>query len=152
MKKQDLPALVHALSGVAALLASVTTQHQIVIPAQTAKTIGYAVFAMGGLLFAYSLLHLRAAFSGNIDPIGDKLITHGPYRLVRHPVYLAMIGMCLGVAFGLRSCLGIAASIMVFLPSAIWRATLEEAALSRKFGDEWSAYRKRTRFLLPFLY
>jgi protein-S-isoprenylcysteine O-methyltransferase Ste14 len=63
-----------------------------------------------------------------------------------------MLVMCLGLAVGLRSWLGIGVSILVFLPSAIWRARLEEAALSSKFGEEWIAYQKRTHFLLPFIY
>jgi protein-S-isoprenylcysteine O-methyltransferase Ste14 len=150
MNKRNFVALIHALSGAAALIASVMTRHQIGIPEQPIKTIGYAVFALGCLIFVYSLLFLRGAFTANVDPVSEKLVTGGPYRLVRHPVYLAMLVMCLGLAVGLRSWLGIALITIVFLPSTVYRARLGEAALDQKFGEEWRAYRQRSHFILPF--
>jgi len=152
MKINALVALSHALSGAAALIASVATKGQIDIPAQPVKAIGYAVFALGCLLFAYSLLFLRRAFAGNIDPVSEDLVTGGPYRVVRHPLYLAMLVICLGLAVGLRSWLGIAFTIIVFFPSAVYRARLEEVALEDKFGAAWKAYRDRTRFIVPFFF
>lgn len=152
MNRKDFVALIHALAGAAALISSVMVRGQIRIPEQPIKAIGFGVFALGCLVFAYSLLFLRRAFTGNVDPVGEKLVTGGPYRVVRHPVYLAMLIMCLGFALGLRSWLGIALSVIVFFPSAIWRAKLEETALGRKFGEEWEADRERSHFILPFIF
>ena len=152
MNSKDLVALIHALSGAAALIASIMAKGQIGVPEQPIKAIGYAVFAVGCLVFAYSLVFLRGAFTGNVNPLSEKLVTDGPYRLVRHPVYLAMLIMCLGLAVGLRSWLGIALSTVVYFPAAVWRAKLEEAALGKKFGEEWKAYRKRSHFIVPFIF
>jgi protein-S-isoprenylcysteine O-methyltransferase Ste14 len=152
MDKKDLAALTHALSGAAALIASIMAKGQIGIPEQPIKVIGYGIFALGGLVFAYSLLFLRSAFMGNIDPVSEELVTGGPYRVVRHPVYLAMLVMCLGIAIGLRSWLGIALTTIVYFPSAVYRARLEEAALDEKFGEEWKAYRDRSHFIIPFFF
>jgi len=152
MKKKDLVALTHALSGAAALIASIAAKGQIGIPEQPIKAIGYAVFALGCLLFVYSLLFLRRAFMGNVDPVSEKLVTGGPYRVVRHPIYLAMFVMCLSLAVGLRSWLGIALTIVAFFPSAVYRARLEEAALADKFGGEWKVYRDHSHFIIPFFF
>ena len=152
MKKKDLVALIHALSGAAALIASPAAKGQIAIPEQPIKAIGYAVFTLGCLLFVYSLLFLGRAFMGIVDPVSERLATGGPYRIVRHPVYLAMLVMCLGLAVGLRSWLGIALTIAAFLPSTVYRARLEEAALADKFGEEWEAYRDRSHFIIPFFH
>jgi protein-S-isoprenylcysteine O-methyltransferase Ste14 len=152
MNRKDLVALIHALSGAAALIASVMARGQIGVPERPVKAIGYGVFVVGCLVFAYSLAFLRGAFTGNVDPVSEKLVCGGPYRVVRHPVYLAMLIMCLGLAVGLRSWLGIALSTIVFFPAAVWRAKLEEAALSQKFGEEWKAYRQRSHFMVPFIF
>ena len=69
MKKKDLVALIHAVSGAAALIVSVMTSGQVAIPEQPIKAIGYSVFALGCFLFIYALLFLRSAFTGNIDPV-----------------------------------------------------------------------------------
>ena len=152
MKKKDLVALCHALSGTAALIASILTKGQIDIPEQPIKTIGYVVFALGCLLFVYSLLYLRGAFMGNIDPVGEKLVVDGPYRVIRRPLYLTMLVMCLGLAVGLRSWMGITLTIIIFFPLTVYRARLEEVALHDKFGEEWKTYCDHTRFIIPFLF
>ena len=152
MKKKDLVALGHALSGAAALIASIVTKGQIGIPEQPIKVIGYVIFSFGCLFYIYSLLFLRGAFTGNVDPVSKNLVIGGPYRVVRHPLYLAMLVMCLGLAVGLRSWTGIALTIIVFFPSAVYRARLEEVALHDRFGEGWKAYRDCTRFIIPYLY
>jgi protein-S-isoprenylcysteine O-methyltransferase Ste14 len=152
MRMKDLVALIHALSGAAALIASVMAKGQIGIPEQPIKAIGYVLCILGCLLFIYSLLFLRSVFSGNIDPVSEMLITEGPYRKVRHPLYLAMLVICLGLAIGMRSWLGIALTAFVFFPLAVYRARLEEAALYDKFGEEWKAYRAHTHFIFPFIF
>lgn len=149
MSRNNLVALVHALLGTAAMLASVMTRGQIRIEEQPVKAIGFVVFALGGSLFAYSAFLLGKAFMGNVDPVGEALVTKGPYRVVRHPVYLAMVVMCVGLGIGLRSLLGLALAVFGFFPAAVFRARLEERALEAKYGEEWKVYRDRTRFFFP---
>ena len=150
--RNNLVALAHALLGAAAVIASIMTRGQIRIPEQPVKGIGLAVFALGASLFTYALAYLRRAFLGEVDPVGETLVTGGPYRTVRHPVYLAMLVMCIGLAIAVRSLLGLALTVLGFLPAAVHRARLEERALEAKHGDEWRAYRDRTRFLIPGIY
>jgi protein-S-isoprenylcysteine O-methyltransferase Ste14 len=71
--------------------------------------------------------------------------------MVRHPVYLGMTIALLGAAISLRSWPGMVAVLLLFLPSEIYRAWLEERALSAKFGGEWLKYAARTSFILPFI-
>ena len=152
MSTKDLVSLLHALTGVGAIIASVMAKDQIDIPHQPAKSLGLGIFVAGFLLFVWSLLHLGAAFRGNVNPVTDRLVTTGPYRIVRHPVYLAMIVMAFGLALGLRSVLGMALTALTFIPLAIYRARLEEQSLEDRFRDAWTAYRSRTPFILPLIY
>jgi protein-S-isoprenylcysteine O-methyltransferase Ste14 len=42
------------------------------------------------------------------------------------------------------------AVLLIFLPSEIYRAKLEEKLLSEKFGDKWIVYKNNTSFFIPF--
>ena len=78
-----------------------------------------------------------------------RLITSGPYALVRHPIYTAVALLVLPwAAFLLNTWVGIPIGLMLYLGSRRF-APAEEAALSDAFGGAWSEYRSRVR--LPWL-
>ena len=116
------------------------------------KPLGWGIFALGMGLFAYAALHLRSAFAGNVLPVTDEPVTTGPYRLVRHPLYLAMIISILGLTIGLRSAWGALLLLVAFVPSAVYRAKLEERLLAERFGEVWQHYAERTYLMFPPLY
>jgi len=80
-----------------------------------------------------------------------QLIQSGPYAFVRHPMYFgwwaAMFGLLLLYPVWVIL-LFLVFSVMAFFG----RARREEAALAERFGDAWTKYKKRTRFLIPFIY
>jgi protein-S-isoprenylcysteine O-methyltransferase Ste14 len=80
---------------------------------------------------------------------GHRLVTTGPYRVVRHPLYTA--GIALFVSMGLM-----AANWFILLWAAVALAGIclfviptEEQALESKFGDDYRRYREGTGALLP---
>ena len=77
-----------------------------------------------------------------------KLITIGPYRWIRHPLYT--IGSLTFASFGLiaDNWFIILLSVLVFVVMAV-RTPREEANLIEKFGDEYREYMKRTGRFLP---
>lgn len=151
MHRENLIALLHALSGVAAMVASLFTKNACLASVAFIKPLGFAVFALGMLLFSVAAGFLKKAFQGNIEPLTDVLITTGPYKIVRHPLYLGMVVSTSGIALGLKSLWGLLLTLFVFVPLGVCRARLEEEALARKFGPAWEAYARRTRFMFPLL-
>jgi len=113
---------------------------------------GGLIFLLGLAMFAWTVVHLRKAFFGNIEPVGDRLVTSGPYGYVRHPLYLSMVIMLLGLTAQLRGFWGIVGTFVLFLPAAAYRAKLEENALARRFGQQWEDYARRTSFMVPALW
>ncbi len=91
----------------------------------------------------------------NISPTqatreNHKLVTQGPYRWVRHPLYT--VGFVLAVALTLLTAIWWLAIGMI-LPLAILllRTSKEEARLIETFGDEYREYKKRTGQFFPRL-
>ncbi len=152
MSRDDLAPILHVLTALVVMLTSLVTR-----PTSRSLTIcfqplGWVIFALGIVLFGYTVLHLRWATTGNVEPVTDKLVTTGPYFLVRHPLYLSMIVMLLGLVIGMRSIWGVLLTLIAFTPASIYRATLEERHLADKFGTEWDRYAEVTWFILPKVY
>ena len=84
-----------------------------------------------------------------IDPTrpGDAsgLMTDGVFRWTRNPIYLGMVAVLLGFVLKMG---GLSAALVVPLFMVLigrWQIRAEEQALARLFGNEWQAYRQRTR-------
>jgi protein-S-isoprenylcysteine O-methyltransferase Ste14 len=114
--------------------------------------LGIALFVVGlGLYFA-SRLYLGRFFSEKVRIRSDhRLITKGPYRYIRHPIYAGEILYFLSIPLIFSSIYGFVI-MMVIIPMLLYRIGYEEKVLSSKFGQEYEAYIRRTRKLIPFIY
>lgn len=81
-----------------------------------------------------------------------ELITDGPYRWIRHPMYAAALLWCLGWPLLVRSVAGTALAVGSALPALVTRMDMEEQMLLEALGEEYEAYQRRSRRLIPFLY
>jgi protein-S-isoprenylcysteine O-methyltransferase Ste14 len=110
-----------------------------------------AVITAAGAILSFTA---RAAIGRNWGTPGTQrtdteLVTSGPYRLVRHPIYSGVLLMLIGTALAMIPLwwLVAAAAGVYFLYSA--RA--EERFMTERFPDQYPAYRSRTKMLLPFV-
>lgn len=77
-----------------------------------------------------------------------ELVTRGPYRLVRHPLYSGILALWLGAALGtLNGLLVLLWPLPLFAITA--QARLEEELLEGKFGIAYKGYAQRTGRFLP---
>jgi protein-S-isoprenylcysteine O-methyltransferase Ste14 len=81
---------------------------------------------------------------------GHEFIHEGPYALVRHPIYTAMLGMLLGTAFAVSSWQAMVVGSVVFLLGTTWRIRAEEHLLVEAFGDAYRAYISTVPALMPW--
>jgi protein-S-isoprenylcysteine O-methyltransferase Ste14 len=118
--------------------------------------VGLAIFVAGTLFILWARRTLGRMWgistSRQVKLLPNhQLISGGPYALVRHPMYfgwwMALLGMLLIYRTWILVLLMVM-SLVVFYR----RARLEEATLGARFGAEWQAYVKRTKFLVPFIY
>lgn len=80
-----------------------------------------------------------------------ELIQSGPYRLVRHPIYLSMFGMLLATATCWTWWPLSVAAIIAFLVGTEIRVRAEDRLLADRFRDSFDAYRSRVRAYIPFI-
>jgi methyltransferase len=81
-------------------------------------------------LKAWAILHLRGAWTMRVVlPRALRVVTTGPYRLVRHPNYVAVIGEILSLPLAGGAWLTALAAAILFAPLLYFRIRSEEAAL-----------------------
>lgn len=143
----DLPSLQMVLVFTANII--VGLWDKTVMP--TFRRAGEVLIVLGAILFVYVLAYLRSGFFGETEPKLDHLITDGPFRFCRHPLYLSFIILAFGLDLAFGSVLGVAFTFLLSIPSAAYRARVEDGLLKERFGEEWENYSERVGFLLPRL-
>src|SRR5438128_3120012 len=116
-----------------------TRREWLVLPADIVATIGLAYSVWG-------LAYLRRSFS--IIPEARRLVTGGPYRLSRHPVYLGEIATAIGVNLATAGWLS-AIAIVYFIVCELLRIRWEERILALTFPNEYPEYARSVPRYLP---
>ena len=117
-----------------------------------APAILHAIVQLAGLwLVARSVAKIDGLeLAGIREPAAGGLQVGGPYRLVRHPLYLGWTLIVFGAASMSGDRLAFAALTTLYLAIAVqW----EEQSLARSFGAEYVRYKRHVRWrLIPFIY
>jgi protein-S-isoprenylcysteine O-methyltransferase Ste14 len=110
---------------------------------------GLAVQASSLLLAVWARRNLGRNWSGAVTVTVDhQLVRSGPYSLVRHPIYSAMLGMFAGTAIRsgeLHALLGLA----VLMAAYGRKIRIEEETLRTVFGSDYDSYARTTWAILP---
>jgi protein-S-isoprenylcysteine O-methyltransferase Ste14 len=106
--------------------------------------VGLTVGLSGVALWIVAMIHLGKSLA--VLPGGERLVTRGVYRYLRHPVYLGIDMTLFGLFLAVGSTVGMIYLFVVVLPLNSVRSRLEEKALLQKFGDQYQTYRQYTWF------
>jgi protein-S-isoprenylcysteine O-methyltransferase len=119
----------------------------------TAAIAALALLALGLGLRVYSIVTLGRFFTVDVAVHeGQRVITAGPYRWIRHPSYLGMLIAFLGLALLTRNWISALVMIVPVKLAILRRISVEEAALKAALGAEYDDYCRRTARLVPGLY
>jgi protein-S-isoprenylcysteine O-methyltransferase Ste14 len=151
--------VVNPLAGVLLLtgrLAAVDPSHVAVHQPwlqMTVQVIGVAVYGTGFAVMVWALITLRRSYQlGGLAPRPeDRMVTSGPYRLIRHPMYAAVLMISFGLACLAQSLIGLAVFI-VYLVLLSRLIPIEEGRLLGAYKESYAAYLRRTSRLVPFVY
>ena len=114
--------------------------------------LGLAVFVGGTVLRQVGKRTLGRSYSYGLRTLNDqKLIQHGVYRHIRHPITLAAIIYTPAIPLVLSSLYGFLVMLGI-VPLFLYRIGNEEKMLIEKFGPKYIQYMKRTKRLIPLIY
>ena len=108
--------------------------------------------AAGIALVTWAVLAMRPH---RVNPLPDvrrdaRLVTRGPYRWVRHPMYTGVLLTLLALVLDTLTLTRLVVWLLL-LANLLIKLDYEEALLAQRF-PEYAAYRRRTRKLLPLIY
>ena len=113
--------------------------------------LGLLLLASGLSLAVWARVHLGRNWGTPMTQKDDpELVTSGPYRFVRHPIYsgllLAGVGTAVGVSWVWLIAVALAGVYFVY------SATVEESFLTERFPDAYVQYKSSTKMLVPFVF
>jgi len=117
----------------------------------TAQPIAIALQLMAVALMVWARVTFgRRSFHAAANPTAGGLVTTGPYRIIRHPIYTAACLFGWGSIVVHRSLVSVALGILLLL-GALMRMICEEQLVKQKY-PEYVEYAKVTKRMVPFLF
>jgi protein-S-isoprenylcysteine O-methyltransferase Ste14 len=117
-----------------------------------AAPVSIAVSALSLWLASEAVRHLGRQWRIKAVVTRDhELVTSGPYALVRHPIYLALLGMAFSTAVLITSWQGIALALVIYVAGTEIRVRAEDGILRQHFGGAFEDYKARVAAYLPYL-
>jgi protein-S-isoprenylcysteine O-methyltransferase Ste14 len=112
---------------------------------------GALVIGVAAALICWALVHFDSwRVRAKLD-VGHRLATDGPFRYLRHPIYMGLNLLAIGSAIWVPTPALWASALLMCIGSDL-RARAEEKLLTRAFGAAYSDYCKRTSRFVPGLY
>ena len=111
---------------------------------------GVMCYVIGLWLFYRSHADLGTNWSITLEVReGHRLITHGVYRGVRHPMYSALALYSVGQALVIPNWVAGLSNLVAFAVLFALRVGAEEKMMAQQFGNEYATYTARTKRLIP---
>ena len=112
--------------------------------------VGLGVLAIPAAYWVFSSLG-RNVTETVLTKEHHELVTEGPYRWIRHPLYATGIALVLAIGLMAANWLILLFAVITLASIRLVVVPVEEGALLAKFGDEYREYVRRTGCLLPRL-
>jgi protein-S-isoprenylcysteine O-methyltransferase Ste14 len=136
--------------GAFIVIRNVKGTDSLIIHSHVLQALGTVIFLSGLALAVWARLHLGRNWGMPMTERAEpELVTSGPYRLVRHPIYTGILVGVLGTA--------VAVNLFYLIPLAVmtayfvYSATVEERLLTASFPDAYPSYQAHTKKLIPFV-
>ena len=117
----------------------------------SAFTLALAVGSVCLTAFAVRTLGRQWAVAARLIE-GHKLVTAGPYRFVRNPIYTGMLGMLVATGLAMEHWTALLVALVLFAVGLVIRVRSEENLLRAAFGKEFEDYAKRVPAVLPGIF
>jgi len=114
---------------------------------------GIAIFIIGYIIRWTAIYQLGKMFTVDVAIVGDhRLKNDGLYNVVRHPSYLGLMLIIVGVSMFMSNALSCMVVVIPIFMVTNYRIAVEEKALIAEFGNEYEVYKKRVKKIIPGIY
>lgn len=138
--------LIPLIGGVLPFALLISPPHRLIIGSEMYARIVFIWMTAATCLTVWGLWTLRRSFSVTVE--ARELVSGGPYRFVRHPVYLGEMLTAAAVAV-LRFSLLNVVLLLLFVAIQLYRSRMEENKLAR-FLPDYSAFAARSLWFWPY--
>lgn len=115
--------------------------------------VGAGMIVTGIVFRALAVRHLGKYFTATVQIREDhRLITTGPYSIVRHPSYTGAFLAIVAGGVVLGSLAGFIISCIAMMIAYYVRIGIEEKELTDRFGNEYLQYKQRTKMIVPYVW
>ena len=112
---------------------------------------GLALAVASAVFAAWAMWSLGKSYGIRMDLFdGHRLVTGGPYRLTRHPMYLGIVSYHFGATIAMESLALLVITLVYVIPFTLLRIRAEDGVLATGFGEEFRAFAVRVPALVPF--
>jgi protein-S-isoprenylcysteine O-methyltransferase Ste14 len=151
----SLPLLVVVIAGSSAAGLLLNFQSSTAITSSETLRWGAALLlVLSGVIFRWNaILTLGSYFTTNVAIQSDhRLVQEGVYRILRHPSYSGTLLIMTGVALATNNWINAALVLLPCTAAIVHRIRIEEEVLLRAFGQDYRAFCRSTKRLVPGLY
>jgi protein-S-isoprenylcysteine O-methyltransferase Ste14 len=114
---------------------------------------GIALMAVGFAIRTWSVASLGRFFRLTVViQDGHRVVNNGPYRYVRHPAYLGLIVIYVGLGLVASDWISLGIMVVAMTIALSVRISSEERVLVRALGGEYALYMRHTARLVPGVY
>jgi protein-S-isoprenylcysteine O-methyltransferase Ste14 len=112
--------------------------------------IGLALFVLGLALAVWARVFLGRNWGMPMTQKADpELVTNGPYRTIRHPIYTGILLAMVGTA--IAASLYWLVAVVVLGAYFVYSAVVEERHMTERFPDSYPDYKRSTKMLVPYI-
>lgn len=111
--------------------------------------VGAQVAAVGLMIWARMTMGFRS-FYPTADPTDGGLVTSGPYRFIRHPIYTSICLFCAAAVLAHASLSSVVLGVLVMV-GAFMRMTAEERLLVQRYPG-YRLYASATKRMVPYVF
>jgi protein-S-isoprenylcysteine O-methyltransferase Ste14 len=114
------------------------------------RVVGLVAMWLGLVVRGSAVIALGGSFRTTVEvDTGQPVVSHGPYRWVRHPSYTGLLLILAGFGLGVGNWLALFACVALPLLGLLPRMKVEEAEMIRVLGEPYRTYRAHTKRLIP---
>ncbi|GAB2491556.1 hypothetical protein GCM10008929_14730 [Alkalibacterium psychrotolerans] len=151
-KQKSFRVILAAILSIIIVNAVMAWQNILLVDSPLLQAVALVIYGSGLVIRFWALIMLGTNFSRNVEVSKDQeLISHGPYKYVRHPSYTGLFLLATAVPLFVGNLLVFVLAVALMYVVLNRRMNEEESFMEDVMGDRYVQWKKERYKLLPFI-